>query len=154
MNRRTATGHRGEKSTVMAVSEEFFWSTLKENVKMFSVLALSVYLPKVVLACLVLIVQHSMERRRTIRYNSTILKWDRALQVQRTCSCSKTTFLLMSGCSRFLRLMQKILLDWCSSFTPSNALMSDGGNHFINETLHLISKGLKVLHHSMFPYTP
>jgi transposase InsO family protein len=46
------------------------------------------------------------------------------------------------------------IIDWCAAFGVPNCLMSDGPTHFKNETVRLVSKGLKVPHHFTLPYTP
>lgn len=42
--------------------------------------------------------------------------------------------------------------DWGAAFGIPEALMSDGPTYFKNETLRLVSKGLKVPHHFELPY--
>lgn len=46
------------------------------------------------------------------------------------------------------------IADWCAAFGVLNFLKSDGLTHFKNETIRLVSKGLKVPHHFTLPYTP
>lgn len=45
-------------------------------------------------------------------------------------------------------------IDWCAACGVPKSLMSDGPTHFKNETLRLLSKGLKVRHHFTLPYFP
>ena len=45
------------------------------------------------------------------------------------------------------------IIDWCVAFGVP-ALMSDGRTNFKNETIRLVSKGLKVPHHFTLPYCP
>lgn len=46
------------------------------------------------------------------------------------------------------------IIEWCASFSVPNGLMSDGPTHFRNDTVRLVSKGLKVSHHFTLPYFP
>jgi len=46
------------------------------------------------------------------------------------------------------------IIEWCSLFGVPGRLMSDGPTHFKNETVRLVSKGLKVPHHFTLPYCP
>lgn len=46
------------------------------------------------------------------------------------------------------------IIEWCSLFGVPSGLMSDGPTHFKNETVRLVSKGLKVHHHLTLPYCP
>lgn len=46
------------------------------------------------------------------------------------------------------------IIDWSASFTAPSALISDSGAHFKNETVRLVTKGLRVPHHFTLPYTP
>lgn len=46
------------------------------------------------------------------------------------------------------------IIDWAAAFGVPAALMSDGPTHFKNETLRLVSKGLRVPHHFTLPYCP
>ncbi len=46
------------------------------------------------------------------------------------------------------------ILEWATTFTIPKGFMSDGGAHFQNETVRLVSKGLRSPHHFTLPYTP
>lgn len=46
------------------------------------------------------------------------------------------------------------IMDWCASFTVPNRVISDGTIHFKNETVRLVTKGLKVPYHFTLPYNP
>lgn len=46
------------------------------------------------------------------------------------------------------------IIEWCSTFGVLNALMSDGPTHFKNETVCLVTRGLKSPHHFTLPYCP
>lgn len=48
----------------------------------------------------------------------------------------------------------RAIIDWSAAFGVPVGHMSDGQRHLKNETLGLISKGLRVLHHFTLPYTP
>lgn len=45
------------------------------------------------------------------------------------------------------------IIDCCAAFGVPNRLMSDGPTHFKNETVRLVTRGLKVPHHFSLPYT-
>lgn len=47
----------------------------------------------------------------------------------------------------------RAILDWCAALGVSK-LMSDGKTHFKNETLRLVAKSARVLHHFTKAYTP
>lgn len=46
------------------------------------------------------------------------------------------------------------IIDWCAANGTPGGLMSDGPTHFKNETVRLVSKGLKTPHHFTLPYCP
>ena len=46
------------------------------------------------------------------------------------------------------------IIDWCAANGVPGGLMSDGPTHFKNETVRLVSKGLKTPHHFTLPYCP
>lgn len=46
------------------------------------------------------------------------------------------------------------ITDRCAAFAVPNGLMSDGPTHFKNETVCLLTKGLKVPHYFTLQYTP
>lgn len=48
----------------------------------------------------------------------------------------------------------RAIIDWTAAFAVPGGLISDGPTHFRNETLRLLSKGLKVKHKFTLPYTP
>lgn len=48
----------------------------------------------------------------------------------------------------------RAIIDWAAAFGVPNGLMSDGLTHFKNETVRMVSKGLKVPHHFTLPYSP
>ena len=49
---------------------------------------------------------------------------------------------------------QNALLDWSAAFGSPLGLMYDGPTHFKNETLRLLTKGLRSPHHFTLPYSP
>ena len=46
------------------------------------------------------------------------------------------------------------IIDWCAANGVPGGLMSDASTHFKNETVRLVSKGLKTPHHFTLPYCP
>ena len=46
------------------------------------------------------------------------------------------------------------IIDWSAAFGVPATLVSDGPTHFRNDTMRLISKGLRVPHRFTFPYCP
>jgi transposase InsO family protein len=48
----------------------------------------------------------------------------------------------------------RAIIDWAAAFGAPKQLMSDWPTHFKNETLRLVSKGLKVPHHFTLTYCP
>lgn len=46
------------------------------------------------------------------------------------------------------------IIDCCAANGVSGGVMSDGATHFKNETIGLVSKGLKTPHHLTHPYCP
>lgn len=46
------------------------------------------------------------------------------------------------------------LVDWCAAFGPRKTFMSDGPSHFRNETMRLLSKGMRCKHHFTQAYCP
>lgn len=50
--------------------------------------------------------------------------------------------------------VEDALLDWSAAFGAPNGLMSDGPTHFKNETIRLLTEGLRTPHHFTQPYCP
>lgn len=46
------------------------------------------------------------------------------------------------------------ILDWTTAFVVPSQLMSDGPSHFKNETVRLLTKGLRTRHHFTLAYFP
>ncbi len=126
----TATGHRGEKSAVMAVSKEFLWSTLKEDVKTFC---------RTCIHCLAIKGGVRVPPRYGPAFHGTkandLLQFD-YLEMGPSFTGAKNLLMFRDDFSPYVWLFPfaeadaknsaEAILDWCSSFTPPNALMSDG----------------------------
>ena len=46
------------------------------------------------------------------------------------------------------------MLEFCTTFSTPRGLMTDEGSHFRNETVRLLTKSIRILHHFTLPYTP
>ena len=151
-------GHRGIDTTRTNISSIFTWKTLQDDVKTF------------VNSCI-----HCLSTTKGIREPrpfgpalhgtapNDLIQFD---YIEMGPSTTGMKYILMmrddfSSYSWFLPFgnansenAADALLEWATTFTIPNGLMSDGGTHFRNETVRMLTKSLPVPHHFTLPYTP
>ena len=151
-------GHRGYAATTKALQDCFTWTTLKQDVKDFI---------RGCIHCLSTQGGGSMPRPFGPSFFGTkpndLLQFDYIELGPRSIGAKYVLMLRddHSGYCWFFAFPDSIaenaataIIDWSAAFGVPAALMSDGPTHFRNETMRLITKGLRVPHHFTLPYCP
>lgn len=153
-----SSGHRGSGSTEQALRSIFNWSTLTEDVRDFI---------RACIHCLSTSGGEKVPRPFGPAVHGTgpndLLQFD---YIDLGPSISGDNYVLMmrddhSDYKLFYCFPDTsaenaatAIIEWCSMFGVPNTFMSDGPTHFKNETLRLVSNGLKVRHHFTLAYCP
>lgn len=151
-------GHRGQDITIQNIEANFFWDTLREDCKQF------------VRKCIHFL--STTGGRKVPRpfgpsffgdAPNALLQFD-YLKMDPSFEGSNYLLVIKDDFSSYCWLLPfakatadnaaDSLLEWSTTFTVPDALMSDGGSHFKNETVRILSKSLRVPHHFTLPYTP
>lgn len=152
------SGHRGAKSTESTLRKNFFWSTMTSDVRTFV---------RSCIHCLSTIGGEKVPRPFGPAIHGTkandLLQFD-YVEIANTPSGMKYILMLRDDHSDYKWLLPfpdtsaenaaRAIIDWSAAFGVPKGLMSDGPTHFKNETMRLVSKGLKVPHHFTLPYSP
>lgn len=151
-------GHRGQEATEIAIRRCYFWPTLTVDVRLF------------VKACIHCISTTGGEKvprpfGPALHGNAAndLLQFD-YIEMGPGRNGEKYILILrddFSGYAWFFPFdaanaenSANAILEWSAAFTVPAGLMSDGGSHFKNETVRLVTRGLRVPHHFTLPYTP
>ena len=152
-----AAGHRGFKNTMLSIKDHFFWKEMEEDVKRF------------VASCIhcVATTRGNREPRPfgpAVHGTSAndLIQFD-FLEIGPSATGMKYILMIRDDLSSYswLILFAKEnaknasdgLFEWCTTFSTPKALMSDGGSHFRNDTVRLLTKALRVPHDFTLPYT-
>lgn len=152
------SGHRGTTSTIATLQENFFWSTLSSDVRTFV---------RSCIHCLSTTGGERVPRPFGPAVHGTspndLLQFD-YIEVAPSASAEKYVLMLRDDHSDYKWFFAfpdtsaenaaRAIIDWAAAFGAPKCLMSDGPTHFKNETVRLVSKGLKVPHHFTLPYSP
>lgn len=153
-----ASGHRGRSTTYQALSSEFFWSTLNDDVALFV---------KTCIHCISTTGGETVPRPfGPARHGTTPNALLQFNLIEMCTSPSGERYILMlrddhSGYSWLYPAEStsadtaaQAIIDWTAAFGIPHGLMSDGPSHFKNETLRLLAKGLHTPHDFTLPYCP
>ena len=152
------SGHRGVRSTTSVLRQNFFWSTLTEDVKTF--IATCIH-------CVSTVGGEKVPRPFGPAFHGTapndLVQFD-YIEIAPASNGDKYILMLRDDHSDYKWLFAypstaaanaaASLVDWCAAFGVPKAFMSDGPTHFKNDTLRLLAKSLKVKHHFTLPYSP
>lgn len=154
-----AAGHRGTEATEQALSQRFTWSTLSEDIHLFT---------KSCIHCLSTTGGETVPRPFGPAFHGTkpndLVQFD-YIELGKSTTGEKHVLMLRDDHSGYCWFYPSVdqtaqstanaLLDWCAAFGPQHsAFMSDGPTHFKNETIRLLTKGLHSRHHFTLPYCP
>ena len=153
-----AAGHRGKSPTLLTIQERFFWDTPKFDVHTF--LSSCIH-------CISTTRGHKEPRPYGPALHglapNDLLQFD-FLEMAPSNTDMKYILMIRDDFSGYCWLLPLInadsenaadaLIEWVSTFTVPKSLMTDGGSHFRNETVRLLTRGLRVPHHFTLPYTP
>eukprot|EP00171_Calliarthron_tuberculosum_P002705 IDg2705t1 len=151
----SAAGHRGIKSTLKAVSENFIWATVKDDIGNFV---------RGCLHCICTTTGKRIPRPFGPAFHglapNDLLPFD-FLEMTPSVTGAKYILILRDDFSSFIWMYPfpeadahnaaDAIIDWSASFSTPKALISDRGTHFKNETVRLITKALYVPHHFTLP---
>lgn len=153
-----AAGHRGAQATKDVLARFFVWSTLDEDITLFV---------KSCIHCLSTTGGETVPRPFGPALHGTmpndLVQFD---YIEMGTGRTGDKYILMvrddhSGYCWFYPAVTTTaetaahaLLDWCAAFGAPAAFMSDGPTHFKNETIRLLTKGLRIPHHFTLPYCP
>ena len=152
------SGHRGCSSTLSTLSSAYHWSTIKADVKTFV---------QACIHCLSTVGGEKIPRPYGPAVHGTspndLLQFD-YIEIAPGEEGDKYILMLRDDHSDYKWFFafgdtsaenaSRAIIDCCAAFGVPKGLMSDGPTHFKNETVHKVSKGLKVPHHFTLPYTP
>lgn len=153
-----AAGHRGRDATEQALANRFQWSTLPEDIALFT---------KSCIHCLSTTGGETVPRPFGPALHGTkpndLVQFD-YIELGKSCTDEKYVLMLRDDHSGYCWLYPSTdqtaestanaLLDWCAAFGAPSSFMSDGPTHFKNETIRLLTKGLQSCHHFTLPYCP
>ena len=152
------SGHRGQSATETALRKRFFWSTMTTDVRSFV---------RACIHCLSTVGGRKVPRPFVPAVHGTkpndLLLFD-YIDLGPSTVGDRYVLMLKDDHSGYCWFYPHgdtspvnaadAITDWCAAFGVPNGLMSDGPAHFKNETVRLLSRGLKVPHHFTLPYTP
>ena len=150
-------GHRGIEATEQALRSNFFWSTMTSDVRMFV---------KACIHCLSTVGGGKVPRPFGPALHGTkpnaLLQFD-YIELGMGANGDKYVLMLRDDHSDYKWFFAfpdtsaenaaTSIIDWSAAFGVPEGLMSDGPTHFKNETIRLITRGLKVPHHFTLPYS-
>lgn len=151
-------GHRGRDATERVMRKYYFWSTMTTDIRTFV---------QACIHCLSTIGGGKVPRPFGPAVHGTspndLLQFD-YIELGPTPDGTKYVLMLRDDHSDYhwffafpdtsAENAAVAIIDWCAALGVPNGFMSDGPTHFRNETVRLISKGLKVPHHFTLPYSP
>jgi len=152
------SGHRGQDTTEKILRASFFWSTMTVDIRSFV---------RACIHCLSTTGGGKVPRPFGPATHGTkpndLVQFD-YLEIGPSKTGEKYLLLLRDDHSDYKWFFvfhdtlaenaAHALIDWAAAFNVPNGLMSDGPTHFKNETVRLVSRGLKTPHHFTLPYTP
>ena len=152
------SGHRGVRPSLTLLRQQFFWSTMAEDVKTF--IASCIH-------CLSTVGGEKIPRPFGPAVHGTkpndLVQFD-YIEIADAANGDKYILMVRDDHPDYKWLFPfpttnafnaaSALVEWCAAFGVPNGFMSDGPTHFRNETLRLLCKSLRVKRHFTLPYTP
>lgn len=150
--------NRGQHVPLQALAKKYFWNTLRSDVHSFV---------KACIHCISTLGDEKVRQPFGISAHGTqpddLLQFD-YVEISPSRTGQNYILMLRDDHSDYKLLFSTpvtvaenvalAIIDWCAAFNVPKGLMSDGPTHFKNETIRLVTKGLRVPHHFILPYTP